>query len=89
MDTNPNQSSEKPQEKQSPPLPKWTRLLPWILLIIFFVVAWFLPSILGQGGTQSTETVSYTTFVEQVKANNACAFCRWDHEVDPVHDHRA
>jgi cell division protease FtsH len=70
MDTNPQQSSEKPQEKPSPPLPKWTRLLPWILLIAFFVVAWFLPSLLGQSGTQSTETVSYTTFVEQVNANN-------------------
>jgi cell division protease FtsH len=73
MDTNPNQpskESEESQEKQSQPLPKWTKLLPWILLIAFFVVAWFLPSLLGQGGTQSTETVSYTTFVEQVNANN-------------------
>ena len=70
MDINPKQSFEKPQEKQSPPPPKWTRFLPWILLIAFFVVAWFLPSLLGQGGTQSTETVSYTTFVEQVNANN-------------------
>jgi cell division protease FtsH len=70
MDINPKQSFEKPQEKQPPPPPKWTRFLPWILLIAFFVVAWFLPSLLGRGGTPSTETVSYTTFVEQVNANN-------------------
>jgi cell division protease FtsH len=71
MDINPKQSSEEPEEKQSPPRSKWTRFLPWILLIVFFVVAWYLPSLLGQGGVmQSTETVSYTTFVEQVNANN-------------------
>ncbi|MGZ3630380.1 MAG: ATP-dependent metallopeptidase FtsH/Yme1/Tma family protein, partial [Ktedonobacteraceae bacterium] len=70
MDLNPNQSSMEPQGKPSPPRPKWTRFLPWILLIVFFIIAWFLPSLLGQGGTQSTETVSYTTFVEQVNANN-------------------
>jgi cell division protease FtsH len=73
MDTHPHQSSEEPQEKPSAPLPKWTKLLPWILLIAFFVVAWFLPSFLGQGGTQSAETVSYTTFVEQVNANNVAS----------------
>jgi cell division protease FtsH len=73
MDTNPNQSSkesEEQEERASSPLPKWTKLLPWILLIAFFLMAWFLPSLLGQGGTQSVETVSYTTFVEQVNAHN-------------------
>jgi len=69
MDANPNQAPEESQEKSSPQ-PKWTRFLPWILLIVFFVMAWFLPSLLGQGGTQSAETVSYTTLVEQVNANN-------------------
>ena len=70
MDTNPNQSSADQQDKPTPPKSIWTRLLPWILLIVFFVVAWFLPSILGQGGTQNTQTISYTTFVEQVNADN-------------------
>jgi cell division protease FtsH len=70
MDTNPNPSSAEPQEKQSPPRLKWTKLLPWLFLLVFFVLAWFLPSLLGQGGTQSVETISYTTFVEQVNANN-------------------
>jgi len=69
MDTNPQPSSEEPQDRQ-PKLPKWAKVFPWILLIIFFVAAWFLPQFLGQGGTQSTETVSYTTFIDQVKANN-------------------
>ncbi len=72
MDLKPDQSSIEPEGKPSPPRSKWARFLPWILLLIFFfVVVWLLPSLLGQGGTtQSTETVSYTTFVEQVNANN-------------------
>ncbi len=81
MDTNQNQSTEKPQDKQSPPRPKWTRFLPWVLLIVFFVMAWFLPSLLGQGGTQSAETVSYTTFVEQVNANNVKSVTITDYTV--------
>ncbi|MGZ3617017.1 MAG: hypothetical protein ACXWOL_09180, partial [Ktedonobacteraceae bacterium] len=71
MDANPNQAPEQSEEEsqeKSSPRPKWTRFLPWILLIVFFVAAWFLPSLLGQGGAQSAETVSYTTFVEQVNA---------------------
>jgi cell division protease FtsH len=72
MDLNPNQSSRQPEGKPSPPRSIWARFLPWILFLVFFlVVAWFLPSLLDQGGTtQSVETVSYTTFVEQVNANN-------------------
>jgi len=81
MDTNPKQSTEEPQDKQSPPRPKWTRFLPWVILIVFFVVAWFLPSLLGQGGTQSAETVSYTTFVEQVNANNVKSVTITDYTV--------
>jgi cell division protease FtsH len=70
MDTNPQPTSEEPKDKP-PQLSGWAKVFPWILLIIFFVVAWFLPSMLGQnGGSQSAETVSYTTFIEQVKANN-------------------
>ena len=73
MDANPNQAPEEPEEEskeKSSPRPKWSRFLPWILLIVFFVAAWFLPSLLGQGGMQSAETVSYTMFVKQVNANN-------------------
>lgn len=84
MDTNPNQPTEVPQDKQSPPRPKWTRFLPWVLLIVFFVLAWFLPSLLGQGGTQSAETVSYTTFVEQVNANNVKSVTITDYTVTGV-----
>ncbi len=73
MDANPNQAPEEPEEgskEKSSPRPKWSRFFPWILLIVFFVAAWFLPSLLGQGGMQSAETVSYTMFVKQVNANN-------------------
>ena len=84
MDANPNQAPEEPEEEsqeKSSPRPKWTRFLPWILLIVFFVAAWFLPSLLGQGGTQSAETVSYTTFVEQVNANNVKSVTITDYTV--------
>ena len=84
MDANPNQAPEQPEEEsqeKSSPRPKWTRFLPWILLIVFFVAAWFLPSLLGQGGAQSAETVSYTTFVEQVNANNVKSVTITDYTV--------
>jgi len=87
MDANPNQAPEEPEEelKEKPsPRSKWTRFLPWILLIVFFVAAWFLPSLLGQGGTQSAETVSYTTFVEQVNANNVKSVTITDYAVTGV-----
>ena len=84
MDTQPNQAPEKPEEEsqeKSSPRPFWTRLFPWILLIVFFAAAWFLPSLLGQGGTQNAETVSYTTFVEQVNANNVKSVTITDYTV--------
>ena len=87
MDANPNQAPEQPEEEsqeKSSPRPKWTRFLPWILLIVFFVAAWFLPSLLGQGGAQSAETVSYTTFVEQVNANNVKSVTITDYAVTGV-----
>ncbi|HXZ05490.1 MAG TPA: ATP-dependent zinc metalloprotease FtsH, partial [Ktedonobacteraceae bacterium] len=84
MDTNPNPSIEDPQDKQSPPRSKWTKLLPWVFLIAFFALAWFLTSLLGQAGTQSTETVSYTTFVEQVNANNVTSVTITDYTVTGV-----
>ena len=87
MDANPNQAPEEPEEEsqqKSSPRPKWTRFLPWILLLVFFVAAWFLPSLLGQGGTQSAETVSYTTFIEQVNANNVKSVTITDYTVAGV-----
>ncbi|MGZ3646805.1 MAG: ATP-dependent metallopeptidase FtsH/Yme1/Tma family protein, partial [Ktedonobacteraceae bacterium] len=87
MDANPNQAPEQPEEEsqeKSTPRSKWTRFLPWILLIVFFVAAWFLPSLLGQGGAQSAETVSYTTFVEQVNANNVKSVTITDYAVTGV-----
>lgn len=84
MDTNPKQSSKEPQGKQSPQGSKWTRLLPWLFMIVFLVLAWFLPSLLGQSGTQGAETVSYTTFIEQVNANNVQSVTISDYTVTGV-----
>jgi cell division protease FtsH len=84
MNINPNQLPTGPQEKQPPPRAKWTNLLPWLILIAFLVLAWFLPSLLGQGGTQGTETVSYSSFVEQVNANNVKSVTISDYTVTGV-----
>ncbi len=84
MDANPNQPIEEPQEKQPPPRPKWKNLLPWLVLLAFLVLAWFLPSLLGQNGTQGSETVSYTTFIEQVNANNVQSVIITDYTVTGV-----
>jgi len=84
MNTNPNQSSEGPQGKQLPPRPRWTNLLTWLVLLAFLVLAWFLPSLLGQGGTQGNETVSYSTFVGQVNANNVQSVSISDYTVTGV-----
>src|SRR6266487_2511056 len=84
MNTNLNQSTVGPQGRQPPPRPKWTNPLPWLLLIVFFVLAWFLPSLLGQVRTQGTETVSYTTFVGQVTANNVQSVTISDYTVTGV-----
>lgn len=83
MNINPNQPSEGPQGQQPPSRPKWAKLLPWLLLA-FLVLAWFLPSFLNLGGTQGSETVSYSTFVGQVNANNVQSVTISDYTVTGV-----
>ena len=77
-----NQSSDGPGGNQ-PPRPKWTNMLPWLLLA-FLVLAWFLPSLLNQGGSQGNEQVSYSTFVGQVDANNVQSVTISDYTVTGV-----
>src|SRR6266536_4864765 len=84
MNFNLNQSTEGPQGKQQPPRPTWTNLLTWLILIAFFVFAWFLPSLLGKVGTQGNETVSYSTFIGQVNANNVQSVTISDYTVTGV-----
>jgi cell division protease FtsH len=86
MNTNPNQSSAGPgpQGKQPPPRPRWTNLLPWLVLLAFLVFAWVLPSLLSSGGSQGNETVSYSTFVGQVNANNVQSVTITDYTVTGV-----
>jgi cell division protease FtsH len=80
---NPNQPSAGPQGKQPPrPRLRWTTLL-WLLLA-FLVLIWFLPSLLGQSGSQNNETVTYSTFVAQVNANNVQSVTIIDYTVTGV-----
>jgi len=39
-------------------------------VLVFLLLSWLLPSLLGQGGSPSNETVAYSTLVAQVAANN-------------------
>ncbi len=77
-----DQSSAGPQGKQLPPRFRWTTLL-WLLLI-FLVLIWLLPSLLGQGGSQGNETVTYSTFVAQVNANNVQSVTITDYTVTGI-----
>jgi cell division protease FtsH len=78
-----NQTPAGPQGQQPPPWLRWMRLLPWILLAIL-VLAWFLPSLLGQGGSQGNETVTYSTFVGQINADNVQTVTISDYTVTGV-----
>ena len=55
----------------------------WLLLTIL-VLSWFLPSILGQGGSQNNEAVTYTTFIAQVNADNVKSVTITDYTVTGV-----
>jgi ATP-dependent Zn protease len=68
-----------------PPKPqgmKWTTLL-WLLLAVLLLL-WFVPSLLGQGGSQNNETVTYSTFVAQVTANDVQSVAITDYTVTGV-----
>ena len=78
-----NQPPAGPQGQ--PPKPsgfKWTTLL-WLLLAVLLLL-WFVPSLLGQGGSANTETVTYSTFVAQVSANNVQSVTITDYTVTGV-----
>ena len=78
-----NQTPAGPQGKQPPRQGlRWTTLL-WLILV-FLVLLWFLPSLLGQGGSQNNETVTYSTFVAQVNANNVQSVTITDYTVTGV-----
>jgi cell division protease FtsH len=80
---NPNQPSVGPQGKQPPqPRLRWTTLV-WLLLAVL-ALSWLLPSLLGQGGSQNKETVTYSTFVAQVNANNVQSVTITDYTVTGV-----
>jgi cell division protease FtsH len=55
----------------------------WLLLAIL-VLSWFLPSLLGQGGSQNNEAVTYSTFVVQVNADNVKSVTITDYTVTGV-----
>ncbi|HVB22256.1 MAG TPA: ATP-dependent zinc metalloprotease FtsH [Ktedonobacteraceae bacterium] len=65
-----------------PPSFKWTGLI-WLLLTVLLLF-WLLPSLLGQGGSQSNETVTYSTFVAQTNANNVKSVTITDYTVTGV-----
>ena len=78
-----NRPPAEPQGQQPKPSGfKWTTLL-WLLLIVLLVL-WFVPSLLGQGGSQNTETVTYSTFVAQIGANNVKSVTITDYTVTGV-----
>ena len=76
------QSSSGPQG-QPPPRFRWITQLIWLLLAIL-VFTWFLPSLLGQNGSQNNESVTYSAFVSQVAANNVKSVTITDYTVTGV-----
>lgn len=71
-----------PQEEPRPGWFKWTFWL-WLLLVVLLLI-WLVPTLLNQGGSQGTETVSYSTFVAQVTANNVKSVSISDYTVTGV-----
>jgi cell division protease FtsH len=81
-----NQPSKQSSEGQKKDRQKDARS--WLLYIFFLLLAflfmfWLLPSMLS-GGSQSTETVSYTVFLAQVTANNVKSVTITDYSVTGV-----
>jgi cell division protease FtsH len=80
---NRNQPSAGPQANQQPPRPRWTTWLLW-LMFAFLLLIWVLPSLLSSGGSQGNETVTYSTFVAQVNANNVQSVTITDYTITGV-----
>jgi cell division protease FtsH len=78
-----HQSSPEPQGNQPPRRLRWTTLLFWLVLAVL-VFAWLLPTLLSSGGSQGNESVTYTTFVAQVNANNVQSVTITDYTVTGV-----
>lgn len=76
------QSSTGPQKDRGQVSNSWWWYLVWLLLI-FLLLSWLLPSLMG-GSSQSTETVSYSTFLAQVNANNVKSVTITDYSVTGV-----
>jgi cell division protease FtsH len=77
-----NQSPSEPQKnRQQVPVSWWWYLLG--LLLIFLSLSWLLPFFVGDG-SQSTETISYSTFLAQVNANNVQSVTITDYSVTGV-----
>lgn len=57
-----------PQGEQPPAPSKWISLI-WLLLVVLIGI-WLVPALLNAGGSQANESISYSTFVAQVNANN-------------------
>jgi cell division protease FtsH len=65
---NPNPPPTGPQSQEQPAQPRWVILL-WLLLVVPLLI-WFVLTLLDSSGSQANVTVSYSTFVAQVNANN-------------------
>src|SRR5579863_6374294 len=80
MDTQ-NQSPAKQPEGRAPRF-KWTSLL-WLALTLLFL-AWLLSSLLSSGGSQNSESVTYSAFLTQITANNVQSVTITDYTVTGV-----
>src|SRR5579883_2210582 len=80
---NPNAPLTGPQANQQPPRFKWLSTLIWLALFSLLLF-WVFPSLLGQGESQSNETVTYSTFIAQVNNNNVQSVTITDYTVTGV-----
>src|SRR5579885_2229103 len=80
---NPSAPLTGPQANQQPPRFKWLSTLIWLALFSLLLF-WVFPSLLGQGESQSNETVTYSTFIAQVNNNNVQSVTITDYTVTGV-----
>lgn len=70
-------------QKRAPQRFRWATWLLWLFLAIF-VVSWLVPLFLGQNGSQNNETVTYSTFLAQVNAQNVQSVTITDYTITGV-----